>query len=235
MKSTSSAPADIVLPSAVPLWQVSPHSLEWEPVSNLHLSAAELRELQLDPAKPVTATSIPVSVGMAYSTNRPSKPLTRKELCDNRSAGSKQSLSLRNEASAAHVGCRTFSPSRYLSSLMDTECHRIYHTSPPPYSHSIHPRHADPSLPFFPRKIQQVNMRDHSATLALKNYEQRRGAFTSPALGCDLDLQPNSFEETVWWNSCARQPTAKLCGYGKRRGDKTHRTGDRESGMKRSL
>eukprot|EP00921_Rhytidocystis_pertsovi_P025630 GHVQ01041330.1.p1 GENE.GHVQ01041330.1~~GHVQ01041330.1.p1 ORF type:complete len:185 (+),score=16.95 GHVQ01041330.1:378-932(+) len=96
MKSTSSAPADIVLPSAVPLWQVSPHSLEWEPVSNLHLSAAELRELQLDPAKPVTATSIPVSVGMAYSTNRPSKPLTRKELCDNRSAGSKQSLSLRN-------------------------------------------------------------------------------------------------------------------------------------------
>eukprot|EP00922_Rhytidocystis_sp_ex-Travisia-forbesii_P035190 GHVS01052239.1.p1 GENE.GHVS01052239.1~~GHVS01052239.1.p1 ORF type:complete len:174 (+),score=16.87 GHVS01052239.1:166-687(+) len=142
MKSHSSRTADI------PVYSVHPSSLGHSYQYDLHLSPHQLRHLRLDGSRPLEATSIPNSVTSRLSTARPCTAFTTSERNHQRLS---DSLSLRQEGSAAFVGCAAFRPDRYASSLYDLLTARPL----PPLVRSSSSS-VDPSLPFFPKETSDA-------------------------------------------------------------------------------
>eukprot|EP00922_Rhytidocystis_sp_ex-Travisia-forbesii_P036619 GHVS01054465.1.p1 GENE.GHVS01054465.1~~GHVS01054465.1.p1 ORF type:complete len:223 (-),score=11.44 GHVS01054465.1:111-740(-) len=198
MSSPSSRSPDIHL------YSVHPASLRRSYECDIHLSSRQLRDLYLDDSRHIEATSIPVSVTRRLSTSRPCTAFTRSERCQLRLS---DSLSLRQEGSAAHVGCSTFQPDRYASTLYDLRTARPL----PPLPFPVDKSFTDHSLPFFPRGVS-----DHDPSfngrqsLGLRHSVNSKDSFTNLPLGIYGSADTISYEKTQWWQSCAQQPAAVI-------------------------
>eukprot|EP00922_Rhytidocystis_sp_ex-Travisia-forbesii_P035181 GHVS01052227.1.p1 GENE.GHVS01052227.1~~GHVS01052227.1.p1 ORF type:complete len:183 (+),score=11.86 GHVS01052227.1:115-663(+) len=165
----------------------------------LSLSNVRLLSLTYSPSPPVLSTSIPTSVTHRLATARRCSAFTTSERSRLRLS---DSLSLRQEGSAAFVGCPTFRADRYVSTLYDLPTARPL----PPFPYPVDAPFTDRSLPFFPKENSDAF--DGQETVVFSHSDDPNSHLTKHPFGRP-DRSVN-YANTYWWRNCAVQPTASI-------------------------